>query len=163
MGAVVIVADANLIVYHFVRGEKTELAHKVSGMDDDWIVPLLWRHEFSNALAMSVRQSGLSLADALSTFGEAQGLLSAKEHDVNMADVLRLSAEKAISVYDAEYVVLALSKGVPLVTEDKELLRKFPGTVVSIRNFLSARSDETSAGTVREKRASYATRRKSRR
>lgn len=158
-----IVADANLLIYHFVQGAKTELAHRVSEADDNWIVPSLWRHEFANALAMSVRQSGLSLDDALSTVAVAQELLSTREQNVNMADVLRLAAERAISVYDAEYVALALSKGVPLVTEDRELLRKFPGAAVSIQNFLSARSGGTSAGAVREKRASYTTRRRRKR
>lgn len=158
-----IVADANLLIYHFVQGAKTELAHRVSEADDNWIVPSLWRHEFANALAMSVREAGLSLDDALATLGDAQELLSTREYDVNMGDALRLAAEKAISVYDAEYVALALSKGISLVTEDKELLRKFPGIAVSIRNFLSAHPGGPSAGAVREKAASYSTRRRKKR
>ena len=158
-----IVADANLLIYHFVQGAKSDLAHQVSRADDNWVVPVLWRHEFANALAMTVREAGLSLDDALATFGDAQKLLSARECVVNMADALELAAEKAISVYDAEYVVLALSKGIPLVTEDKELLRKFPGTAVSMRGFLDGQPGATPTGSVREEAATYSTRRKKKR
>ncbi len=154
-----IVADANLLVYHFIQGVKTELARQVSEADDDWLVPALWRHGFANALAMSVREAGLSPELALSVYDDAQALLSAREQVVNMADALQLAVAHSISVYDAEYVVLAQCRHVPLVTEDKELLRKFPETAISMRGFVSSHSGGTSPSAVREKKTAYNARR----
>ena len=136
MGAWVIVADANLLIYRFVQGTKTELAQQVSARDDDWIVPPLWRDEFSNALAMTVRRAGLTLEQAMSIYSQADSLLSSRERRASMGDALRLSVAHTISVYDAEYVVLAQSKQIRLVTEDTELLRKFPETAVSMSDFV---------------------------
>lgn len=160
MGAIVIVADANLIVYHFVQGAKTELAHRVSQLDDDWLVPPVWRHEFANALSLTVREAGLSMDLALATYREAFTLLSGREHDIDMPEVLEIAADHSVSVYDAEYVALALARHVRLVTEDKELLRKFPETAVSIRDFISSRSGGEAPGVVREKKATYRARRR---
>ena len=155
-----IVADANLLIYHFVQGVKTDLAHRVGELDDDWIVPPLWRHEFMNAMAMNVREAGMPLERALSAYNEAFALLSTREREFIMADALRLATTHSISVYDAEYVVLAQAQHVPLVTENKELLRKFPASAVSMSDFISSRSGGTRHGTVREKRSSYVARRK---
>ena len=155
-----IVADANLLIYHFVQGVKTDLAHRVGELDDDWIVPPLWRHEFMNAMAMNVREAGMPLDQALSAYSEAYALLSTREREFNLTDALRLATTHSVSVYDAEYVVLAQAQHVPLVTEDKELLRKFPATAVSMSDFVSSRSGGSQRGTVREKKSPYATRRK---
>ena len=49
-------------------------------------------------------------------------------------NVLELSIKNGISVYDSEYVSLAISLGAYLVTADRELLRKFPGVAVSMED-----------------------------
>ena len=159
-----IVADANLIVYRFLEGAMTERARRVAERDDDWVVPPLWRHEFANVLRLNVAEAGLVVGEALAIYAEADALLSERERDVDITDALRLAAEHSVSVYDAEYVVLARSLHVPLVTEDQELQRKFPAHAVSMRRFV-----ETAGGTlpetpfspvVREGRSAYGTRRK---
>jgi predicted nucleic acid-binding protein len=48
-----------------------------------------------------------------------------------------LAVSSGCSAYDAEFVVLARELGVSLVTLDKELLDKFPGTAVSPERFLA--------------------------
>ncbi len=151
-----IVADANLLVYRFIQGAKTGLARRVSERDDDWVVPSLWRHEFANALAMAVREAGLPIELALSVCHDVDASLSEREQAVNVADALQLSAKHEVSVYDAEYVVLAQLHRVPLVTEDRELLRKFPGTAVSMKDFISPRP----GGAVREQAAAHTPRRR---
>jgi predicted nucleic acid-binding protein len=55
-----------------------------------------------------------------------------------MADALRLAVSTPVSGYDAQFVSLAHALGVPLVTEDKELLKNFPSTSISMREFVSA-------------------------
>ena len=57
-----------------------------------------------------------------------QGRLA--EHDVETAAVLRLIDETECSARDAAYVALAQALGVPLVTGDRALTRRFPETAV---------------------------------
>jgi predicted nucleic acid-binding protein len=127
------------LVYLFVQGEKTDLARSVSEADDEWLVPPLWRHEFVNALLLHVRGAGLALDMALGVYAEADLLLSPLERAASMSDVLRLASGHAILAYDAQYVVLAQSFGVRLVTEDGALLRRFPKTAISMQHFLDSR------------------------
>jgi len=138
VGALVIVVDTNVLVYRFLEGLKTPLARQVSERDDDWHVPSLWRHEFANALAMAVRAGGLEIDAARKVYRESDSLLAARERHVDLDQALQLSTTHAISVYDAEYVSLARSLGIMLITEDKELLRKFPDTAMSMRKFIDA-------------------------
>ena len=50
-----IVVDTNVICYALISGDKTDLALQVDKQDASWNVPLLWRHEFLNVLATSIR------------------------------------------------------------------------------------------------------------
>lgn len=51
-----IVVDTNVIASLWVPNDMEELAYKVLKKDPDWIVPLLWRSEFSNILALYLRK-----------------------------------------------------------------------------------------------------------
>ena len=53
-----------------------------------------------------------------------------------MRDVLCAAGERSTTAYDAEYVVLALAKGVRCVTEDGPLQKAFPEVAVSMTKFL---------------------------
>jgi predicted nucleic acid-binding protein len=48
-----------------------------------------------------------------------------------------LSIREGLTVYDACYVALAQRIGVKVITEDKELLQKFPAHTVSVRHYAS--------------------------
>lgn len=151
-----IVADANLIAYFFIQGARSELARRVGERDSDWIVPPLWRHEFANVLSVAVRKAGLASDVAISVYEKAAVLLSPGEREVSMTDVIRLATLHAVSVYDAEYAALARSLRIPLVTEDRELLKIFPDVAISMRDFLEPRPTDEA---VHDRRGTY-TRRK---
>lgn len=133
-----IAVDVNVVAYLLIQGESTELAQAVWHRDPDWYVPLLWRHEYLNVLATYVKAGGATLEEAEALWGDALRLLAPGEREVHMESALALAAEKGISAYDAQYVVLASSLGVPLVTADRRLRQAFPGQILAMQEFCAS-------------------------
>jgi predicted nucleic acid-binding protein len=146
-----IVVDANIISYYFIKSEKTDLAQRIREKDPDWAIPAFWKYEFLNVLSKYSRFNGMTLDESKTLFREAVDILSEKEVHTDPENVLGLSVMEKISVYDSEYVSLAISLGCKLVTADKELLRKFPEIAVSMEDFTNAGSFKF----VKEKRSVY--------
>jgi predicted nucleic acid-binding protein len=130
----VIVVDTNVIAYLYLPTEHTRLAEQLLLNDPDWAAPLLWRSEFRNVLALYLRQKRLDFDHAVAIQTEAESLLAGREFDVGSLDVLRLAASSGCSAYDCEFVALAAFLEVPLVTVDREVLKRFRATSVSLRN-----------------------------
>lgn len=126
-----IVADTNLLIYLYVQGERTEESEAVLRRDATWTVPLLWRSEFRNALIGLVRKELVALDKALSMVEEAERWLAGHEYSVISRHVLTLADQSGRSAYDCEFVALAQDLGVPLVTNDQQILKAFPSTAVS--------------------------------
>lgn len=103
--------------------------------DSDWIVPLLWRSEFRNVLAGAIRKRLLPPEAAIDLIGKAEAQFAQKEFVISSAAVLRLAADSRLSAYDCEFVALAQEQGVPLVTEDRLILREFPDVAVPLATF----------------------------
>jgi predicted nucleic acid-binding protein len=135
----VIVADASLIACFAVRDERSELADAVCAADADWVAPLLWRSEVRNALVKYMRHAGMSRETALLALHSAEEVVGGREYDVSSEAVLELAERSGCTAYDCEYVALALELGVPLVTVDRQLLRVFPRTAVSLEQFTKRR------------------------
>lgn len=146
-----IAVDANVISYYFISGEKTGLSEKVWERDPEWVVPVFWRIEFLNVISKYCRFNGMTLDEARKLFADALEILSEKESHTDAEYVLELSVKNNVTVYDAEYVSLAKSLGIKLVTSDKELLEKFPETAISMENF--AKSSDFKF--IKEKKAGY--------
>ncbi len=132
-----IVVDSNIIAYLMIPGDRTKEVEKLLLKDSEWIAPLLWRSEFRNILTLYMKQSQMSLILAEQTIARAENLLSEREYGVLSSDVLVLTYEKSLSAYDAEYVVLAINFGVPLITVDKKLLKEASEYAVSPSKYLN--------------------------
>jgi predicted nucleic acid-binding protein len=132
----VIVADTNLIEYFVVPGPYTAVAKEVFAKDPDWAVPVLWRSELRSALWRHLRVGDLVLPHALAAMQFAETLFSAREFEVDSTPVLSLATASDHSPYDCEFVHLAQTLGCPLVTGDRKVLAKFPGTAVSLEDFV---------------------------
>ncbi len=126
-----IVADTNLLMYLYVEGQRTEESEAVLRRDPVWVVPLLWRSEFRNGLIGLVRTGALQLDDALVMSQEAERWLTGREYSVVSRQVLTLASQSGCSAYDCEFVVLAQDLEVPLVTNDRQILKAFPAVAVS--------------------------------
>ena len=132
-----IVADANLLAYLVVEGALTSVARDVARLDDAWAAPRLWRSELLSTLGGYVRRGESGVAGALKRFAVAELAIGDHEFDPEPADVLELAARSGCSTYDCEYVAVARTLGVPLVTADKQVLQAFPGTAVSPEAFVA--------------------------
>jgi predicted nucleic acid-binding protein len=131
----VIVVDNSVLVYFWLPGDFAEQAEAAKAQDGVWAAPVLWRAEFRNVLAGYLRRKFLTEAEANAAFLNAQKDLGAQEFTVPTERILKLVLASDCTAYDCEYVALAQDLGVPLVTTDKQLLRAFPKTAVSLEKF----------------------------
>lgn len=124
-----IVADCTLITQLFLRTENVADAEELAAVA--WAVPPRWRSELRNVCRKYIFAGRTSLEEAQSVMRLAEARLAVTERHVSSDGVLATVAETRCSAYDAEYVVLAITLGVPLVTSDLRLQRLFPGIAIS--------------------------------
>ena len=133
-----IAVDTNVIAYCFIATERTAMAQRVLLRDPDWHVPVLWRSELRSVLVGYLWQGTLDADQTSAVMAAAYGALQGREHLVADRAVIDLAAENRLSVYDCEFVALAQSLSVPLVTEDRGLLKAFPDRCLTMEAYLEA-------------------------
>ncbi len=131
-----IVVDSNVIAYCWLNTDRTPVAQAVRLKDDDWHVPLLWRSEMRNILAGYVRNGSLAVKEAAQVMDRVERELDGNEHLVESADVIALVGSTMLTAYDCEFVALAKALGVPLVTEDRAVLKAWPRHALTMEAFL---------------------------
>lgn len=131
-----IVVDTNTLGYLYFPTEYTEDVLKLLQRDSHWVAPLLWRSEFRSILAKYERSGLIDLRTALAMQAQAERQLAGFEYSVNSAPVLTLAIQSGCSTYDCEFLSLAISLNVPLITADKKLIKAFPEVSVTARNYL---------------------------
>jgi predicted nucleic acid-binding protein len=147
-----IVVDANVIIYLIRETLFTPMAQKLYIADNCWAVPYLWEAEVLNALLMEVRAGTLDIQDAIQASSSAANVLSGNVHGCDKSAVLRTAKDSGLTAYDAYYVTLARSLGIPLITEDKQIKSRCPDVARSLDSYLT--SPEKITG-IREKPAAY--------
>jgi len=128
----VIVVDTNVMVYLVAGAPSAAMARR---RDPEWAAPVLWRSEYRNVLAGEMRRARLPVGAAVEAFRLAEWLVARREFQADAAQVLRLVAGSRCSAYDCEFVAVAQSLGVPLVTADRRLAAEFPETAVTLDAF----------------------------
>ena len=123
-----IVVDTNLIAYLAMPSPYTEAAERLLVRDPEWVVPVLWRSEFRNVLALYLRKGLIRFEQALDIQAEMESLFQGREYEVASLEVLSLVNQSKCSAYDCEFVALAKGLGVRLVTMDRKLAACFPDT-----------------------------------
>jgi predicted nucleic acid-binding protein len=134
--ATVIVVDTNIVCYRWIPGSRSPDVDKALLKGADWIVPLLWRSEFRNALAGAIRQNLITLGVAREIIDTAESHFITREFTVSSQSVLDLVANSTCSAYDCEFVTLAEEQQVPLITLDREILHEFPEIAISLEKFV---------------------------
>ncbi len=133
-----IVADTNTIAYLYLPTEQTDDTITLLHKDPHWVAPLLWRSEFRNVLALYVRKGIIDLSTAIAMQTQAEQQFADNEYTVNSMDILSLAADSNCSVYDCEFVSLAMSLNLKLITGDRKLIQSFPGTAMTAKDYLRA-------------------------
>lgn len=135
-----IVVDVNVFLYSLVEGERSEAALRVFEADPKWFAPSLFQYELINILATWNRKGIMGILACQKVWREAEALMSGKLVEADPKAVLDISLNHQITAYDAQYIQIAAARKLHLVTEDHELLRKFPRTAVSTTDFLKLKS-----------------------
>ena len=131
-----IVADTNTIAYLYLPTAQTDDVVSLLHKDPHWVAPLLWRSEFRNVLALYVRKGIIDLSTAIAMQSQAEQQLAENEYSVNSSDVLTLASESGCSAYDCEFISLAKSLNLKLITSDKKLIQLFPKIATTAGDYL---------------------------
>lgn len=131
-----IVADANLVAYLVMPGERTEEAEAVFAKDPAWVVPSLWRSELRSVVHKYIVRGDLTIARAVALLEQAEEIIGGREGAVDSREVLELASQSRCTTYDCEYVALANALRIPLVTTDRAVLKGFPGRAITPAVFL---------------------------
>ena len=89
------------------------------------IVPLIWPLEVVNVLLSAERQKRISKSTSmrfLTLLSQLPIFVEYERPDKMMKELLTLARTSNLSSYDASYLDLAMRKGVPIATLDKNLI-----------------------------------------
>ena len=150
-----IVVDSNIVAARNLSSSLTSKAKQVEEKDPVWIVPVLWRYEFQNILATATKAKQIKPEQALDIWEKVAQILIENECEPSASKVIDLVAQYGITAYDGQFVAVALEVGIPCLTEDRELQKKFPGIVISMDEFLKPESTPEPTYVVREAKARY--------
>jgi predicted nucleic acid-binding protein len=87
-----------------------------------FIVPVLWRYEFANALRMLQKRNRMGEHEFSRLFEDLDALEIEVVSDAQEPSTLRnISLQHDVTAYDAAYLELALRRNVAIATCDKQL------------------------------------------
>ena len=134
-----IVVDASVVSFLLIEGELTDAARELHALDPEWITPPILNHEMLTILAaLGASEGGVERVER--TWRDVRNLVGARQQIPDPVRSMRLAVKLGISGHEAQYLCLADSMNLPLVTEEEELLRAAPGRAVTILGHLEERS-----------------------
>jgi predicted nucleic acid-binding protein len=120
-----VVCDCSVTAAWCLRDETNAAADRILDLarEAELVVPAVWPFEMANVLAAAERRGRIRPADA------DRALAALARLPLRMAGIdaslpgrlLRVARDSGLSAYDASYLQLALSEGLPLATLDREL------------------------------------------
>ncbi len=123
------VVDASVVLTWCFPDENASLAQHVAGMfkrGDTAVAPSFWPHEVLNALLVGEKRkriSGELVRSFLDDLAALPIVLEPLPAKVVFDRIQLLGREHVLTAYDAAYLDLALSNGLPLATLDEDLAR----------------------------------------
>ena len=117
-----IVADANVLTYLLIPQPLTKKAERARSKEKIRVVPQVLPHELLSVVMKYVRAGQISVDEASRTFRRGLAMVEVSIIRIDPSAVLRLAERSGCSTYDCQYVWLANDLGLPLLTEDREVL-----------------------------------------
>lgn len=134
-----IVVDASVVAFLMIEGELTDAVRELHRIDPEWVTPPILNHEMLNILA-AIGSAENSPAAVEVVWRDVRALVGARQQVPDPVRSLRLAVELGISGNEAQYLCLADSLGLPLITQEERLLRAVPGRCVGVLDYLGSRS-----------------------
>jgi len=131
-----IVVDVNFLIHFYFPSDFSSITEKVFLKDPIWISPILWRSEFKNVLLGFVRKNIVDFSKAIEGIEKAEIKMQGAEHPVSSLQVMELGRNSNCSAYDCEYVALAKTKELILLTWDGKILKAFPEIATTPEKYL---------------------------
>ncbi|MEM6447305.1 MAG: type II toxin-antitoxin system VapC family toxin [Cyanobacteria bacterium P01_D01_bin.123] len=131
-----LVIDTNIISYLYFPTAYTQYSEALLKLDSSWAAPILWRSEFRNILALYLRKEVIDLAVAMDIQAQAEMLMARNEFEMNSSKVLILAQSSGCSAYDCEFISLAQTFNMRLITTDKKLIKAFPKRAISAKAYV---------------------------
>ena len=121
-----LVLDTSVALAWVMRDERSDAVEKAFDqvIEDGAWVPSLWRLEIANVLEMSVRRGRIDTGFRDATLADLELLPITTDPDTEKyawQSTLRLAERHRLTVYDAAYLELAMRRGLPLASLDREL------------------------------------------
>lgn len=127
-----IVVDTNVMVNFVGIGSRSGEAKALLQSDRVWIAPRILLSELRNVLVGLVRRGSLRKEQAVVMSDLASRVLAGRVSDVPSHQVIDVALECGLTAYDAEFVVLARTMGVRLVTLDGDILERAADVAVAL-------------------------------
>jgi predicted nucleic acid-binding protein len=132
-----LLVDTNVVAYLLIEGNHTEAAQQLRRRDPDWRSEAFLLVEFTNMLASSIANKRMTFRLAQDFLGKAVALFDGKLRSMSPASVLAAAVRHGVSAYDARFLALAKTIGLPIVTEDKKLRTAAPELTQSLADALA--------------------------
>ena len=123
------VVDASVVLTWCFPDENSALAERVAQMfkeGDSAIAPSFWPHELLNALLVGEKRKRISgdlIRAFLTDLATLPIVLQESQADAVFDGIQSLSREHGLTAYDAAYLDLAQTNGLPVATLDEDLMR----------------------------------------
>lgn len=119
------VVDASASAGWFLRDEANDISADIARRLAREVgrVPDLYWHEMRNLLIQSFRRERISEAELFLSLSQLERLNLQTASDQNPTLIGQLALKHNITAYDAAYLALAKSEGLPLASFDKALRR----------------------------------------
>ena len=129
-----IVVDTNVMTHLLMGGEGGADAALLFEQDPEWTAPVILMSELRDVLLGFVRHGALVSDQAKAMSDDAAEILGDRTVTVAGDQVFDVALECGLTAYDAEFVALARTLGVPLVTLDGAILQGAADVAVSLKN-----------------------------
>ena len=129
-----IVVDTSVMTHLLMGGDRSDDAGRLFERDPEWTAPVILMNELRSVLLGLVRQGALSSDQAHAMSDDAAAILADRVTAVSSIQVIDVAMECGLTGYDAEFVALARTLGVPLVTLDGAILRGAADVAVPLAN-----------------------------